>query len=373
MRTLLLSDRSFASREHAMLRRLEIGLVDEGCRVARAAPASAFPEPAAGLAAVADYNDSPWRFLEPSPVRRIARALDNATPLDTADDEAPIDIIHAWGETCWPLALGLARALSAPVILEVWSRRSLALVTHIERRAASLPGLWLAPDHAMTLAVERLARRWPVRTSRWGVHVPPLPPAANADTPIEALCILASGNEPHSIMNLYTALARVTTDREGPMLFMNSDAVERAPALWKHVGALGLLPRLTLVPTMESRRDLVLKTDALIVPECHGEHRSLVLEAMAAGITLISRTDRLIDAASDLALARLVDEPTDSAWAGALSWLLTNPADARALGRAARHHVSHFQLAHHQVRAALDAYAHFLSAQPIPLASPRKP
>lgn len=351
-----------------MLRRLEIGLVDEGCRVVRVTPESSFPEPSAGLAAALEYGDSPWRVLGPSPIKRLSRVLDENAALGATDEDGPIDVVHAWGEGCWPLGLALARELEASVALEVGSRRGLGLVQSIERRVGGMAGLWLAPDAAMSVAVQRAAKRWPVRTSLWGVHVPDADAGGTrAEGAIESISLCASGREPQALMDLCAALARVKVSGAEPMLFLDASAVEAAPLVWKHAGALGLLPRLTLVPRMESRRDLVLRTDAMIVVDCQGEHKSLVLEAMAAGMTLISRADRLVEVASEPSCAMLVDEPSEIGWSRAVSWLLSKPEEARAFGRAAREHVSRGRLAHLQVRAALDAYALFLKDQPIPI------
>ena len=77
MRVLLLADRSFATREHAMLRRLEIGLIDEGLRVVRANPPVPNPEPTTGLAGALTYNDRAWRYIMPAPERTLARDLMN--------------------------------------------------------------------------------------------------------------------------------------------------------------------------------------------------------------------------------------------------------------------------------------------------------
>ena len=74
LRVLMMADRSFARREHAMLRRLEVGLIDEGVRVLRATPAGSPEEPTTGLAGTVSYDDRGLWALAPSPVAAIRRA-----------------------------------------------------------------------------------------------------------------------------------------------------------------------------------------------------------------------------------------------------------------------------------------------------------
>lgn len=363
-----------------MLRRLEIGLVDEGCRVVRLSPesreSSATSEPTTGLAATMTYPVAPWRVGPLSPAVSIARAITELPALGSTEEERSIDVIHAWGEGCWGLALSLAKSLGADLAIEVSSRHALSLMQAFEGRAPrggnEFTGVWMAPDEAMLSAVDRLARRWPAVCSRWGVHVPPIDETGvPASEPIEAVCVLSSGKEPASVIGLLSALARTPSAGSAPMIFLDARAVERSTSggasVWRHAELIGLLPRLTIIPEMESRRQLVLRADVLVLADCQGEHGSLVLEAMAAGMTLVTRADRLVSISGDPSLAVLVEEPSEAGWTRALAGLLASAADARALGLAGRRHIQMNRLAHVQVRAALDAYARFMEEAPIPL------
>lgn len=352
-----------------MLRRLEIGLVDEGCRVVRLVPEGAALEPTTGLAGAFEFPDAAWRIGPFSPAGPLERQIVELAAFASEDEERSADAIHVLGHGAWPLAFALAEQTGADLILEVPSRSALSEVQGAERRApSSCTALWLAPDEAMRSAVERLARRWPVRTGWWGVHVPPIEPIIKPHSlPIESVCVLSSGDEPTSVIHLLTALARTPGLPMEPMIFLDARAVERHPEVWRHAGAMNLLPRLTVVSEIESRRELLLRVDALIQADCRGEHASLVLEAMASAIPLVARSDRLISIASDPSIAILVEEPSEQGWARALTALLASPADARGLGMAARRYIQTHRLAHVQVRAALDAYAQFMEPAPIPL------
>ncbi|MDX2114670.1 MAG: hypothetical protein SFZ24_03490 [Planctomycetota bacterium] len=377
MRVLLLADRSLASREHAMLRRLEIGLVDEGLRVIRCVPERSMPEESTGLEACVEYTDSRWRLDAWRPEKPILRRLAAVDSIAASDNEPDIGVIHAWGEACWPLALSLALELGADLALEVWSRQSLARVAWAESHAGRLAalgasGLWLAPDDAMRTALARSTRRWPVRTSDWGVHMPADPVVRAADAPIETVCILASGRDPLATINMLSGLARACAGRQPPMIFLDDAAPAAAPAIYRHADALGLLPRLTLTAALESRRQLVLQADAFVYPDCFGEHHSLVLEFMAAGLVPILRADRLVSVASDADIAALVQEPSELGWESAFRSVFEDPARARRLAAAAQAHIRTSRLAHRQIASTVAAYNAAVAGRPMPLAAARR-
>lgn len=367
MRLILLSDRSLATRERAMLRRLEVGLVDEGCRVVRLFPDGTELEATTGVEAAFAYPDAGWRIGPLSPVRAIERRLSDLAALPDDDDGRVVDIIHAIGCASWTLALALAGSTGADLVLDVHSRAALAHVQSLERRSGSLgvSGVWLAPDDTMQRAAERLARRWPVRAGWWGVHVPPIEEIVKpASAPIESVCVIAGDDDPAPVIHLLSALARAP---DQPMIFLDARAVETHPQVWRHAGSMNLLSRLTVVADMESRRDLLLRVDAVISADCRGEHSTLLLETMASAIPVIARSDRLVAVCTDPSIAILIDEPSEAGWSRALTSLLGSPADAREIGLAARRYIQKSRLAHLQVRAALDAYAQLIDPEPIPL------
>jgi len=98
-----------------MLRRLEVGLIDEGVTVARAAPRGGPAEPAAGLAANLTYSTGGVRWLSISPSRQLLDALKTVTPFKSSDAKGPLDIVHAWGTGAWPIAIELVQHTGAAV------------------------------------------------------------------------------------------------------------------------------------------------------------------------------------------------------------------------------------------------------------------
>lgn len=355
-----------------MLRRLEVGLIDEGVRVVRAVPQGADIEATTGLTGQLTFNDESWRLAALSPSHALVRALSAIDALASPDD-SPIDVVHAWGDGCWRIALEVARITGACAAIEVWSGASLARVNSVERKWAarlereSSGGLWLCPDRAMHDALSRVPRAWPARVTNWGVHVPAEPRPGASDACL-AISILATGAEPSAIAPMLSGLARAADGRDDLVAFIDAAAFARHPRLWRRVVALNLQSRLSVIAQTESRRQLVLHADALVVPERCGEHRSLVLEAMATGMALVCRPDPLVEATSQPGVAITVDRSDEASWERAFRLLAQQHDRTVAAGDAARQYVRERRLAHQHVRATLDAYAAVLH-EPIPIAA----
>jgi len=364
MRVLILADRSFATREHAMLRRLEIGLIDEGIRVLRAQPKGCPAEPTTGLAGIVSYNDRAWRYIMPAPEGAIARDIEalalDARPDSDEDFDSSIDLIHAFGDKAASLALLLAGALGSPTLLEVWSASLCARMAAIEHRHARLDSLglsvaWLAPDTAILDAAGRSATRWPVLPSRWGVHTPAAEPAQRRENSPISLAVLSSGLDPQGALAFLDGLARAAATHEDLLVFLDSAAVEHSPVVWRRATELGLLDRLSVIADMESRRDLILSADLLVQPESRGEHRTVILEAMAWGVAVLARSDPLVECLHT-PQAVTVLERTPEAWERSLLPLLGDRAVIARVGAAGREYARDQCAAHRQVEATLAAY-----------------
>lgn len=355
-----------------MLRRLEVGLVDEGVKVVRAIPEGCSLEPTTGLAGELTYADDAWRLLGLSPSRVLARRLDALDTLGPArDDEAIIDVVHIFGTRAWTLGLQLADALGACPLLELWSGEALARVDSVERRwaarfeSAGVAGMWMCPDAAMAAAISRAPRAWAHRLSAWGVHVPTEVRPGGSDECI-GLSILASGADAAALAPMLAGLARATAGRDDVMAFLEAEALRRRPELWKRIVGLDLSSRLSAIPETECRRQLVLRSDVLVCPERLGEHRTLLLEAMAIGMTVICRDDPLVEATQKRGPAMIVEKHTEDGWERAFRAVIEAADHGRSIGLAARTYIQGSRLAHGQVKAALDAYAAMV-AEPIPI------
>lgn len=370
MRILLLADRSFASRERRLLHRVEVGLIEDAVRVVRAIPDSLLFSETDTITPLIAYPEKISPFLPRLRTSRLLRALRELDPPLAAPGEQPIDVIHAWGDRVWDLAIDVGVETGAALAFEVWSAACIHHTHRIERQAESaaptpLRGMWIAPNNAIARALEAENLRWTTHIAPWGVHPDPRPrPLPRADQPL-SVSLLASGRNPHATECVLTALNTLIRDGVPLLIFLDSAAVDRSHAVWKHALRLDLLPHLSVIADMESRRDLILRTDLLILPEARAEVRSILLDAMGASVAVACLTDPYVEATALPGIASLAGEPTSEAWTTTLRPLLTDPALRTEQIQAAREAVVTSRPVHRQVAQLLAAYQALADQPPI--------
>src|SRR5262245_65416422 len=101
MRVLILADEFFASREHGLLTRLEVGLADDGVRVIHAVPEGTKTEASAGVfTSVLTYSPKTLLLTKPLAVRKLGRAI---AEMDETEEPMDVDIIPVLGGSVWGL------------------------------------------------------------------------------------------------------------------------------------------------------------------------------------------------------------------------------------------------------------------------------
>lgn len=357
MRVAMLMDSSFAARERAMLSRLEIGLADEGVRLAHAVPQSALARESVGLYSVA--VGFPERGL-PFTLRQRADDLCGQL-LGALDLESPtdLDLIHVWSDlggasapvstalgkfaqgSYHPIDLGfeLARRTGAGLVIEVWTSRLLNRLPALFARAAAMRIDLLAsfPDATMAKASgldQRIARSGLTSVCPWGVRPSDEPHQRwSADT-TPALGLITDGSPLPRLTAVLTGLAALTSAPgagfEPPMIFVGAED-RSADLLWRAARKLRLLNRLTLVPQVEAFREPALDMDALLFPGACGTHRTLPLDALASGLQVISGGDTIASYLQDPAIVELVTEPLrPQAWEAGIRRALSMDAASQA-------------------------------------------
>jgi hypothetical protein len=381
MRAVMVLDERFARRERGLLSRLEIGLADEGVRVVHATPAGAMNAESAGLYSVGvNYAQ---RGLPFSMAQRTGVLVDSiSTALDMGENDT-IDVVHAWNNAepgwlaglrldstagTWDIALDLARATRAGLVLEVWNTRLLAIAPRTLARAAHLgvEALALAPDEQI---LTRLKAKAPpgssIELAPWGVHVPAQasPILDSARTPSAAL--LVESADPASVSAVIQGLARLapagaskTPSGPGLMVFVGDSEDSRLiDTIWRAARRNRMLDRLTLVPDLECFREPVLAMDLLLLPGHCGFNRTLVLDALAAGLRVLSGGDPLVSYLSDPRVVQIVDAPRlPEAWRAAVAAAIGAAPSTRAAAEAGREWVKSHRAASAHVRAVLGAY-----------------
>lgn len=363
---LLVADRLFATREQAMLARIEVGLADEGIRVLHA-----LPEDVYGLISdEAAARGITYRPRGPLPTLRVraAAALEAALaqPVFGEGGKARVDIIHAFGRDAWPIAAEIARQADAPLVLEVWRAAlgdRLSSVSRIGRHG--LPAVF-TPDKAIERIITRTAPGRLVRVVPWGVHCPREPrPQRNPERAC-AIMIAGRGEDKYAVTECLAALGRLV-ETHNAMVFMDAEAGRRAGAA-QAARDHGFLDRFSLSPDLEGRREPVLRGDVLLLPEALGEHRSIALDAMASGMAVVALADPYVGSLIDGRTCALVKEPAADLWVEALAPLLAAPEAAHALGERAREFVRAERRASVHVASLLDGYEWLTSSQSLSIA-----
>ncbi len=359
MRVLCLPDADMLTREREMLRRLQVGLADEGARVIQAFPASLEQSEAAAavlggvFAAPVMYFDTGLPFTETLRTRAFVQALRGLGEAEGA--ERPVDVIHVLGERVWRIGVALAGRLGAGVLLDVWSAALFDRAAALWRSSLSGPPAlrprFLAPDEVTSEALTRLIPADHVVLAPWGVY-----PTQSTHQPVArgtnlTVAILASGRDGPGLHAALRALEMVSrTSRE--LIVMVDAAVAATLPVWRWTAELGgMREHVSVVAELEGRHDLVTQGDVLLCPEVLGEHRSLVLQAMADGMLVMARPDPRIGWLRRGETAVIVDSPHPETMARTLTALADDQGQAAALRASASAYVRQSRPASAQVRA----------------------
>jgi glycosyltransferase involved in cell wall biosynthesis len=363
MRAIILADASFAARERAMLSRLEVGLADEGIRIVHAVPErSAHWHHGQVFSQQLTYKDEGLPLSLRWRVRQFAGELEALEPAAAR----LADVVHVFGAGAWEFGSELAMQIGAVLAVEVWAADLVRPAVRQRYGPEHLPALCLAPDAAMEgLLHNASGSSSPIRQTPWGVHTPSSSREILPDGRAWSAFIVGSGRDTHAMLGALEGLAAAAADFPDLMIFADADGMMRSN-LWPTVKRLGLVDRLSMIPDAEARRDPVLRGDLLLVPEALGEHRSLTLDAMAAGMLVVAAADASDTVLSDGRITRLIDRRTSEGWQAALSQILSQPESAREVALAGRAFVKENRRASNHVAAVTDVYEWLTAGETIP-------
>ncbi len=366
MRTLLLSDDSFAWRERLMLSRLEVGLADIGMTVTRADPEHEDRTQPTGSGLTGSSITYRKVGVINSPRSQSQAMIDQLIPLKPSLDDAPIDVVHAFGDAAWGLAIESANRLDACCALELWSGKCVEQIAKIERKCdrSGVQLLWLAPDEPIAEAASQRAKA-PCKVARWGVHTPDLKRVWAESNSNRSIAVLSSGGDAPAIMRALEGVSRYVRSAPGTLIFLDAKAMADHDKVWRRAESLGLLENLSVIPDMEARRELVLRCDLLLLPDASGEHRTLTLDAMASGMVVIAQRDPLVACLNEPGQAVLVDDADPASWESAVRGVLTNPEDAQAMIDVARDFIKKQRRASDHAQSLYDAMAWLLGRDSI--------
>lgn len=363
MRVVILADRKFASRERSMLARLQVGLADEGVRVAQALPDGVEPTSSGMLSEVVRFEETGLPLSLGWRAAATARALTDAPK--NAQIEPP-QVVHAFGGNVWSFGLALAEKLDAVLVVEAWRSGLESTVQRLRGRTHQRVGVMaLCPDRGIADRIRTQSPELPVRYSPWGVYTGE--PTRDVLRPGKAWSIMVAGAgiDKPAFGAAFEAIADVVRSLPDVLVFVDALAARRTD-LWSLAARLGVRERVSLVDEMDANRELVLRGDVLVLPEARGEQRTLVLEAMGGGMPVIAAADPGNVTLMDRRTALLVPSGDRARWTTGLEALLSDARVRSQLIETARAYIAEEHRPSRQVSGVIDAYEAAAGKQPIP-------
>jgi len=361
MRVLHLCDELFFLRESSLLRRLRVGLVAEGVRLATVVPDRVADRTMDLLSGpIVAYGRDRLAIGRGLRQRRLLERIREAA--GWADDP---DIIHCFGGGSWMLGDQLARRTSAVLVLELWRRGLTDRVRSLrtwQSGAGRQDGLILmTPWRGIEAEAQHDLPEATVRQAPWGVHTP-TDTGGPARPSTTKTVILAGGR--HSSTRLLRAFEGCADlIGEGMDLILFADALGTAAAgLWRHAEEAKLTSRLSVIADLEVDRALPLSADALVYAGNPGEARTLLLDAMASNLPVVAGEDPMNESLLDRRTALVVHEPERGGWREAIETALTDDAQRAELCASSRDWVRRNNRVSVQVASIYDAYETSLAA-----------
>jgi len=296
------------------------------------------------------------------PWTRNLRCRDLVSRLGDVDQETAL--VHGLGGKSHMIAAEVSHQLGTPVLLDVHSRETIPRAAGIAReRSGECLLLTPSPQLARALTAAGAAPA-SVRELAWGVMKSDSTERPTTDHAI-GIVLTGSGNNRASWESVLRGLAQIASKREDFVILADADAVRKSD-ISSLVSSLGLSPLFSRVPRLEADRQVVLLTDILVCPDAEGDHRSIVLDAMAAGMAVVAAEDSDIPALCDPKIARLISGEA-SEWASTIGSLIENSTQRHELGASAMAYVAEHHRPSRYVAGLVDAYGWMLGADSIPM------
>jgi glycosyltransferase involved in cell wall biosynthesis len=328
----LIIDEHRLRRDHAMVNRLAVGLLGEGVIVTRIVPdrlVSYAVDTSQARIALARTIETPMQVLPWHRARRAAR-------LDEALGRRRPDVLYAMGRSAWAVGIDLARRLDVPLAVDAWSLDDARRAPR-GRQGASIAA-YFAPTPSLTRALGERVDPGLVCPMPVGIGIPAEPRDVLQDPERVAIAVVGQGRDIVGYRALLGGLSRIIRDHPQVQVFIELDGANEHE-IWRYARQLGLLESVSLIGDAATHRNLLLRCDMLVLPEQFGELHTIVLEAMSYGLAIVTVRDPVLDMLEDGVTASVVDPAEPEVWARTLQRLLTDPDEARALGRAARERV----------------------------------
>ncbi len=238
----------------------------------------------------------------------------------------PPDVLLAWGAAPPAPLATLQQSVHLPMVIWCWE------VPEFSTPLARLPTARHIVASSHNLAERAGNSPLPVTIIPPGVYTDEVWSAHDCPDQPPCLVCLDALSDIKSYGPMLQACARLS-EAGHDFLFFAFDTGKDEHAIWKFAEKLKLLDRITFVPYRHNAENLLLNADFYVhvIPDNRFEYRTL--EAMARGLTIVSRPNMAADYLLDQQTCRIVPDAGAEAWHQVLLDLLTDRVRAVQLGR----------------------------------------
>ncbi|MCA9275298.1 MAG: hypothetical protein KDA29_04670 [Phycisphaerales bacterium] len=356
MRVLILADAQFARHERALIERVIVGLAVEGYEAQLVLPKDrGLQEFSVGvLGEPIWYADRGLALTQKIRAAQIARQI--AKDAKKPDDpQGIVDIVHVMGGGAWGMGRELARLLGAGLALEVW-RAGLADQANGLNLTEDDQAMFLVPEKAFERNMHQSMPEAMIRCVPWGAQIPERPVQVFREGKLFSIVLMSSGRQHERGIAAFEGIADAIAQRDDVMVFANQEAVARA-GLWSRVKSRKLESRFTVIDRCEDRRDLMLRCDMMIYPDTLHEERTLLLDAMGAGLVLIASRDEQIQPLSEDSGVILIERGSREHWAEQIRAVIESREFAQQTAERSRAYIRANRRSALHIEALSDAYS----------------
>ena len=280
--------------EHAMLHRLVVGLMNENMHVIRCLPehiANQFDSTShsAGLSEKF-YFDMPCSFIE-----RASRRRDAVHQMETHQVETMV----AFGHNAEQLVLDIKKQLDIPVCVELTSLKQASRIKPSQAISA-----WLAPTRSVQR--EAATRVGDDRSVYAPIGTPKIGLRDFETSSVRCIIVLDSGGNHQQT----EALIKQCRHIEDIHLFLELPEKPNK-RICQTIKSQHMEQRVTCLGNVSELRSLIPSADVLLLPNGEMPVRSIVLEAMSAGVPIVCASNSSYDILIDEETALFVTESFD--------------------------------------------------------------
>jgi glycosyltransferase involved in cell wall biosynthesis len=337
------------ARLGAVVRHLSVGLVDLAALVRVLTSAADSEDLSLGPLQTLVYQEPAW----PLAGRRMRRIIDLV-------DDRPPKLVHVISAGALPIGRKLVERFDAELIFQMTSLDDIDALSSIGY--GSLDQVIFSSERIQQRAIDLVESRASVAAPvliRPGLLAGTRPLCFSDPTRTSTLLCTAR-MEPHTGVDLVIeAAARLTARGHDIMLFLLGTGV-REPALRKLVQTLGLTARVTFARPLADPVTVMNGADIYVQPEIERALWAKPLQAMAAGLAVVTFEGCASDAYHDGETAVVCPERTADVLATCIEGLLKDQDRARRMGKSAQDYIRQHHAISTMAERTMEVYRQLL-------------